>query len=236
MATSIIALNDDDPLRPPTLGRYPVGVTPPPSPLFPARIQVATTITALNDDESESPLQLISRAPDTANAAGDETEQSEYDRVSAPGSAAPADQRLYRITVPPNAELCLSLNFEPQAHGAVEFELPLELAGVPRCAELRRLVHAEGLRARLGVSTTRVMMGPRIVRDPALPYCTSIEIFSQARLPAPLVSPTLTVGPADLAPNINVPISTIFSHETIARLTILPALRARRRMRRAGLA
>jgi hypothetical protein len=142
---------------------------------------VATTITALNDDESESPLQLISRTPDTAPAAADETEQSEYDRASTIGSVAPPDQRMYRITIPPHAELCLSLNFEPQAHGAVEFELPLELAGAPRCAVLRRLVRAEGLRARLGVSTTRVKMGNRIVRDPALPYRTSIDIFSQVR-------------------------------------------------------
>lgn len=146
---------------------------------------MATTITALHDDEAESPLQLISHTPDTAPGPGDEAEPSEYDKASTIGSVAPPDQRLYRITVPPHGSLSLSLNFEPETHGALEFELPLELAGVPRCAELRRLVHAEGLRARLGVSSTRVKMGKKIVRDPALPYRTSIELFSQERIHTP---------------------------------------------------
>ena len=88
----------------------------------------------------------------------------------------------YQLIVPAYSVVELRLVYAPTREGKVSFELPLQMAGLPGLASLRRVVVAEGLRARLHLSRSLVDFGSQVIsrdRIKNFPYHTEVEMTSQ---------------------------------------------------------
>ena len=137
----------------------------------------ATTI--VPEDESESPLQLISfptaSPPQTASGLDGEMNagmQQEAMGSRSGRSSAVADEvkRIYSITIQPQTSLELKLGYTPRGAGSLEFELPLSCVGLPTMPALRKVVCGVALRARLKLSQVNTKFGDCILRDAKFPY------------------------------------------------------------------
>ena len=109
-------------------------------------------------------------------------EEKEEDTAELEGEA-----RAYRLVIPPSTKLDFDLVFTPQKEFDYTFELPLTLAGVASYPPLRRVVHAEGRRARVRLSQTVIEFKNAVVFQAEhkrnTPYTKEIVLSNQDDAP-----------------------------------------------------